>query len=167
MYQVVIYSIYAEENIPTKEIKKSQKTWFYGPNVYLRRAESLEKKKKPRQGQSYSLMLPKLKRLNLKKDFKKVASGKKIESGLLTLFVRNGDDQNPRVGIALSGKTFKKAHERNRARRLVSAAFETLYSRLPPTINIVALPKAGVLDVKSQEVLVQLEQVLKNEKIIN
>ena len=112
-------------------------------------------------------MLPKFKRLNLKKDFKWVASGKKIESKFLTLFVKTGDNNSPRVGIALSGKTFKKAHERSRARRLASAAFETTYNQLPASINIAALPKHHILEVKSQDVLSDLEAVLKNEKIIN
>lgn len=110
-------------------------------------------------------MLPKPKRLNLKKDFKWVASGKKIESKFLTLFVKTDpstDSGQARVGIALSGKTFKKAHERNRARRLASAAFETIHPKLKAAINIVALPKGPILAVKSQDVLADLEQALKN-----
>ena len=112
-------------------------------------------------------MLPKSQRLNLKKDFKWVASGKKIESKFLTLFVKVGDNSYPKVGIAASGKFFKKAHERNRARRLVAEAFHNTYYLLPNTINIVALPKIGVLEVKSGDVLLDLAKTLKNEKIIN
>ncbi|TSC87833.1 MAG: Ribonuclease P protein component [Microgenomates group bacterium Gr01-1014_7] len=111
-------------------------------------------------------MLPKPKRLNLKKDFKWVASGKKIDSKFLTLFVKTGDNTFPSIGIAVSGKFLKKAHERNRARRLVSSAFETLYSKLPTNISIVALPKQGILSVKSPDVLLDLEKKLINEKII-
>ncbi|MDP3758166.1 MAG: ribonuclease P protein component [Candidatus Daviesbacteria bacterium] len=112
-------------------------------------------------------MLPKSQRLNLKKDFKWVAAGKKLETKYLKLFVKVGDNQMPRVGIAVSGKSFKKAVERNRARRLTSAAFEALYPNLPSTINIVALPKSRVINVKSGELLLDLEAVLRNEKIIN
>ena len=112
-------------------------------------------------------MLKKSKRLNLKKDFKWVAKGKKVESKYLKLFIRIGENTTPRVGIALSSKTFKKATERNRAKRLVSQAFQSIYSSLPKNINIVALPKIGVLDVKSAMVLLDLEAVLKNEKIID
>lgn len=112
-------------------------------------------------------MLPKPRRLNLKKDFKRVASGKNLETKYLSLFIKPGDNQTSKVGIAVSSKTFKKATDRNRARRLVSVAFEVLYSRLPNNINIVALPKAGVLRVKSGDVLLDLEASLKNGKIIN
>lgn len=112
-------------------------------------------------------MLPKSQRLNLKKDFKRVAAGKKLETRYCKLFLQAGDNEIPRIGVAVSAKVFKKAVERNRAKRVVSAAFKVLYSRLPVSINIVALPKAGVTRVKSSEVLPDLEAVLKNEKIIN
>ncbi len=111
-------------------------------------------------------MLPKEFRLNLGKDFKWVASGKKIETKFAKLFLKTGENLFPRVGIASSGKIFKKATQRNRARRLLSHALESLYSSLPKNINIVALPKSGVIEVKSDEVLSDIESVLKNEKII-
>ena len=106
-------------------------------------------------------MLSKDKRLNLKKDFKWVAAGRKLESQYLTLFLRYGENTKARVGIAVSSKVFKKATERNRARRLVSQAFQSTISQLPSTVNMVALPKQGVLDVKSTDVLLDLEQALK------
>lgn len=118
-------------------------------------------------------MLPKLNRLNLNKDFQWMTTGNKLETKFIKLFIKLGDPSTPfgrsgpRVGIAASGKSFKKATERNRARRLVSAAFELLYARLPKNINILALPKAGVIKVKSQDVLLDLEEKLKYEKIIN
>ena len=115
-------------------------------------------------------MLPKSRRLNLKTDFKWVASGKKLETKYLKLFVRMGENNPPaggsRVGITVSGKYFKKATQRNRARRLVSSAFESLYNSLLKNINIVALPKAGVLDVKSGDLSLDLESVLRENKII-
>ncbi len=111
-------------------------------------------------------MLPKEFRLNLGKDFKWVASGKKLETKFAKLFVRTGENIFPRIGIATSGKIFKKATQRNRSRRLVSSALEKLYQRLPGNINIVTLPKVGVIKVKSKEVLTDLESVLKNEKVI-
>lgn len=112
-------------------------------------------------------MLPRENRLNLKKDFKWVASGKKLENKYLKLFIRMGENEKAKVGIALSSKNFKKAVERNRAKRLISQAFQRIYPSLPENINIVALPKFGVLGVKSSDVLLDLETALKNEKIID
>ena len=111
-------------------------------------------------------MLPKSQRLNLKKDFKWVAAGKKLETKYLKLFIKLGDNQIPKVGVAVSSKTFAKATERNRARRIVAAAVESLYQNLPNNINIIALPKAGVINVKSGDVLLDLEEGLKKEKIL-
>ncbi|MBI4035663.1 ribonuclease P protein component [Candidatus Daviesbacteria bacterium] len=111
-------------------------------------------------------MLSKDKRLNLKKDFKWVAAGKKLETQYIKLFIKHGDNKIPKVGIALSSKYFKKATERNLAKRLVSAAFESLYQSLPTTINIVALPKHRVIKVKSTDVLLDLEEGLKKAEVL-
>lgn len=111
-------------------------------------------------------MLPKKNRLNLKTDFKWVASGKKLESKYLKLFLRTGDNQKPRIGIAVSAKSFKKATDRNRARRLTSTAIEAIYAKLPKSINILALPKASVLSVKSGDIILDLEEILKREEIL-
>ncbi|MDD5147385.1 MAG: ribonuclease P protein component [Candidatus Daviesbacteria bacterium] len=111
-------------------------------------------------------MLPKLQRLNLKKDFKWVAAGKKLETKYAKLFMKPGDNQTPKIGIAVSSKTFAKATQRNRARRLVSSAIESLYPSLPNNINIIALPKAGAIEVKSGDLSLDLEEGLKKEKIL-
>lgn len=111
-------------------------------------------------------MLSKDKRLNLKTDFKWVAAGKRSETKYLKLFIKMGENEFPKVGIAVSSKVFKKATERNRARRLTSTAFEVLFSVLPAAINIVALPKSGVIGVKSGDILLDLEEGLKKARII-
>lgn len=111
-------------------------------------------------------MLARSKRLNLKKDFKWVCAGKKIETKFATLFIKSGDNTFPRIGIALSSKRLKQASQRNRAKRLLSQAFQSAYNQLPAAINIVVLPKAGVIKVKSEEVLLDLEQALKEAKIL-
>lgn len=89
-----------------------------------------------------------------------------METKYLRLFVKFGDHGRPRVGIAPSGSIFKKATDRNRARRLISAAIEAIYPRLPGNINILALPKARVIAVKSSEVLSDMEAGLKKMEII-
>ena len=123
-------------------------------------------------------MLPKLSRLNLKKDFERIASGKRLETKYMRLYFREGDpsahsddsgqaSSGPRIGIASSSKVFRKAVDRNRARRLTSSVFESIYTHLPTRLNIVALPKMSILGVKSTDVLEDLEKKLRDEKIIN
>jgi ribonuclease P protein component len=111
-------------------------------------------------------MLPSSNRLNLKKDFKWVRSGKGFESRFFRLFVRLGDNERSRIGIATSAKVFNKATDRNRSRRLLSSAFESLFKSLPNNINIIALPKKPILEVKSGDVLLELESILKGAKIL-
>lgn len=110
-------------------------------------------------------MLPKNKRLNLKKDFKWVASGKKLETKYMRLYFRESNPSTgsgPKVGIAVSSKVFKKAVDRNRARRLVSQAFQSTIYNLPATVNILGLPKIGILGVKSDDVAKDLDSSLNN-----
>lgn len=111
-------------------------------------------------------MLPKDQRLNLKKDFKWVASGQKLGNNLIRLYIRQGDNLQPKVGIALSKSDFRKATERNRARRMVSTGFQALYDKLPAGLNVVALPRPGVLELTSAEVTKVLEELLKKGKLI-
>lgn len=110
-------------------------------------------------------MLPKEKRLNLKKDFKWVSSGTKIENNLVKVFYKSNSNECPKIGISLSKKTFKKAVERNRARRLVSKALENMYNKLPGGINIVVLPKEGVLKMSSEELIKSINEILINKSI--
>lgn len=104
-------------------------------------------------------MLPKSQRLNLKKDFKWVASGQKNQTPSLKLWWQLGQNSSPKVGIALSTKEFKKAHDRNRARRLASEAIQKLYSSLKENLNLVIMPKAQVLKKTPQELIEEIKHV--------
>lgn len=110
-------------------------------------------------------MLPKESRLNLKKDFKWVASGKKSENQILKLFLRLGDNQTPRVGIATSSKVFKKAVQRNRARRLISQALRNVYSTLPSGLNMIILPKQEILDKRPDEIELLILELLRQNNL--
>lgn len=112
-------------------------------------------------------MLSKQKRLNLKKDFKWMVAGKQINTQFARIYIKIGDNEFPKIGIATSSKNFKKATERSRAKRTISAALEVLYENLPQNINIMALPKVSILGVKSGDVALDLEEVLQNEKVIS
>lgn len=105
-------------------------------------------------------MLSKVNRLNLKFQFKEVITGKKIFSKFGNLYLKYGENSQPKIGIALTTKTFKKAHERNRAKRLISTAFEKLLFKLPSNINILVVPNSMVLRVKSEELLEEYEKII-------
>ncbi len=111
-------------------------------------------------------MLAKDQRLNLRQSFKWVISGKRQENSLFKLFYRTGDNSHPLVGIATSGKVMKHATARNRARRLLSTAIQPLYSQLPPSINIVIMPKNELLPLSSDQLHVEMENLLKKAALL-
>ncbi|MCL5090720.1 MAG: ribonuclease P protein component [Patescibacteria group bacterium] len=106
-------------------------------------------------------MLPKTKRLNLSTDFNWVRSGKSIFAPHFKLFLRSGDNKVAKVGVAISSKNFPKATMRNKAKRVMFAAFEEAYEDLPKNLNIIALPKQGVDKVKSEDLKKEINQALK------
>lgn len=111
-------------------------------------------------------MLPRNNRLNLKVDFKWVSSGKRLEAVWAKLFFRLGQVKNPRVGIATSSKVFKRAVDRNRARRLLSKGFENLYDNLIEGVNIVALPKDKILSMTAVELEKELKDILDKNNLL-
>lgn len=106
-------------------------------------------------------MLPKNKRLNLSTEFKWVSSGKTIQSQHFRLLGKYGENQIARVGVAMNSKNFPKAHMRNKAKRIMFNAFSKIYDSLPKGLNIIALPKQGLDNVKSEELTLELEEALK------
>lgn len=97
-------------------------------------------------------MLPKKYRLNLKVNFRFVASGIKKETANFKVMYKFGTNTKPLVGIAISSQVFKKANLRNKAKRLSSKSIEPFYFSLIKNINLVIMPKLGVL-TEDQETL--------------
>ena len=95
-----------------------------------------------------------------------MASGQKFSNSCFRLFIRRGENTSPLIGIATSKDVFKKATERNRARRLVSTGFEALYNKLPGGVNIVAMPRSTVLELTSAQVTKVLEEILRKGKLL-
>lgn len=104
-------------------------------------------------------MLPKNKRLNLKNDFKWVASGEKIETSSLKIFLKYSNNNQPLVGIAISGQLFKKAHLRNKYRRIISSVVEKVYNDLKQNINLVILPKESIKKTNKDELLSEFKNI--------
>lgn len=95
-----------------------------------------------------------------------MASGQRLENQNLKLFLKFGSSPIPRVGISISSSVFKQAVERNRARRLVSTGFENLYQQLPANLNIIAMPKLNCFELSSNEIKIDLEQLLKKGQVL-
>ncbi len=111
-------------------------------------------------------MLVKTARLSLRREFHKVASGKRLESGPAKIYYLPGDGDKPQIGISVSGKIFKKATDRNRSRRLLSRGFETFYSQLIPGLKIIAMPRESVLVKSADDITKSLEKAFREAGLL-
>ncbi|WJG09457.1 ribonuclease P protein component [Aliiglaciecola sp. LCG003] len=72
----------------------------------------------------------------------------------LTILARHNQLDHPRLGITVAKKRVKKAHDRNRIKRLVRESFRLNQHALPNT-DIVVVGKSG-LDTLTNQQLTQL-----------
>jgi ribonuclease P protein component len=113
------------------------------------------------------IMLKKDQRLNLKTSFRWVSSGHRAENKFCVVFYRSGQNIQPLVGIATSGKYFKSSVSRNTAKRRASTAIQGSYSRLIPQLNLVIMPKSPILDAPMSEIEASTRQMLRKLQLIN
>ena len=79
-----------------------------------------------------------------------------------TLWQRQGEDAAQRLGVVASKRTFPRAVDRNRAKRLLREAFRLNRWRLTTTDDIVLLARGQILKVKRPNVERDLKRVFKN-----
>lgn len=99
-------------------------------------------------------MLPKIKRFNLRTGFSWIVTGRKTETPHFKVFYKLGTNTQPLAGVAIKGGIFKKAHERNQAKRIAFNVLSLIYDKLPNSQNLVIMPKER-LDQVSVEMLAQ------------
>ncbi len=66
------------------------------------------------------------------------------------------DEGFPRLGMAIAKKALRRAHDRNRIRRLVRESFRAHQSSLP-FVDIVIMCRTEVLNMSNAELFQQLE----------
>src|SRR5262245_54371768 len=76
------------------------------------------------------------------KDFRRAFQHRRFDSDhvLVVYAVENGRE-HPRLGISLSRKKVRRAHARNRLKRLVREAFRLSKAELSPGIDLVVIPR--------------------------
>jgi ribonuclease P protein component len=104
-------------------------------------------------------MLSKSQRLNLKKSFNFVSSGKRVETSSMRVMMKLGENDQALIGIALTKKYFKKAVMRNRAKRLAATAIQSLYPRLNSHLNLVIMPKSQILERNVEQIINELSGI--------
>lgn len=101
------------------------------------------------------------------KDFRRLYyRGKSDASSCLVTYVMKSRLGRTRVGIT-SGKKIGNAVKRNRARRLIRAAFTEYEDRLNGDYDIVFVARTKTAQVKMQEVQKQMEDQLKKLGALN
>lgn len=104
-------------------------------------------------------MLPKSKRLNLKRNFNWVISGKKVETTLFKLFYRIGENTKPLVGVTIPKHVIKKAQDRNNIKRFIYRAVSQFYTDLPNNLNLVIIPKGDISKKQIDQLIGELNVI--------
>lgn len=78
----------------------------------------------------------------------------------LTLLARHNDVATPRLGITIAKKRVKKAHDRNRVKRIIRESFRNQKPSLP-NIDIVVVGKSGLDKLSNQELFLILNKLWK------
>ena len=78
----------------------------------------------------------------------------------LTILARHNDVVTPRLGITVAKKRVKKAHDRNRVKRIIRESFRNQKQSLP-NVDIVVVGKSGLDKLTNQELFLILDKLWK------
>ncbi len=97
--------------------------------------------------------LPKALRLLKSAEFRQAFDGgPQWPSRTLVLWVRREADARGRVGVVASKRTFRRAVDRNRARRLLREAFRRHRHGLRSDVDLVLLARRRILEARAADV---------------
>lgn len=162
-------SNYAEENLSTKQPPPRQKTRLSRQNGDKERTRGVEtpQGERPQEADGSSLLsfdLPKEARLRKRAEFLRVyEQGKRIEGRFMTVFFLPAEHGRHRVGITATKKTIGKAHDRNRAKRLLRETFrlsKVELNAVEEKLDLVLNARRSILRVKLEKPLNEFREIL-------
>ena len=77
----------------------------------------------------------------------------------LTIWVARMPDAGRRAGVIVSKRNFRRAVDRNRAKRLMREAFRLCRHRLEPGVDLILIARSGIADKKCQDVMRDFERI--------
>lgn len=97
-------------------------------------------------------------RIHCAADYKSVFDGAlfKVHQPHFLFLAKHSELQNSRLGIVVAKKKVRRAHERNRVKRLARESFR-LHQQQLSELDIVVMPKAGIDAVSNAELHQQLQ----------
>jgi len=106
------------------------------------------------------------KKLKLNSEFRRIyGRGKSFVTPALVAYAFKGKTDNVRLGITVS-KKIGGAVERNRAKRLLTAAFSAVSGEIESGWEFVLVARSRILKTKSQDLALKLKTFLLEEGII-
>jgi ribonuclease P protein component len=160
---------YAEENLSTKQPQAREKARLQSPDGHEERTSRSEAP--PRQGPQATdgstllrFDLPKETRLAKRAEFLRVyEQGKRFDGRFMTVFVLPNRGLSQRVGVTATKKGIGKAHDRNRAKRLLRESFRLSRQELD-TISVkydwVLNARRSILGVRLAKPLEEFKRIV-------
>ena len=98
-------------------------------------------------------------RIRCAADYKSVFDGAlfKVHQPHFLFLAKNSEQPKSRLGIVVAKKKVRRAHERNRVKRLARESFRVHQVQFNTDIDIVVMPKVGIEAITNQELHQQLD----------
>ncbi|MDH0032369.1 MULTISPECIES: ribonuclease P protein component [unclassified Acinetobacter] len=98
-------------------------------------------------------------RIRCAADYKSVFDGAlfKVHQPHFLFLAKLTEQPKSRLGIVIAKKKVRRAHERNRVKRLARESFRVHQAQFNADIDIVVMPKVGIEAITNQELYQQLD----------
>ena len=101
-------------------------------------------------------------KLKENRDFRRAYNrGKVFVTPFAVIYINKNRTGDIRLGIT-AGKKVGKAVQRNRAKRVITAAFYSVFPKIHTGLDFVIVARTRILNVKSTDVALVFEKTLKN-----